>query len=276
MVVAVSNKSRLNEYHSTYVTPGRSNTNCSGSGTTIGDTTSVSASCQTTSTPAQQQEIVTRTLDVVNVVDGEGMRYVIYCRASWVGSNCAPLVEGDAFEAEIDKKTMWLVARKGGNQGKQIRMKNKILDVRPTQTPVENTALRQSSASAEYLPRTGDDGPAYRGQSQQPIAPPISTPPAQPNRIWSNGTVLDRGTTRTLLSLKLASVPAVAHPENAFAVRSDRFVFILEVPNVEQGVFQTKDPEILFLVDGETLVMLGDDEKEHKFQIIGRLERSQP
>jgi hypothetical protein len=59
-------------------------------------------------------------IDVMNIVEADGMRYTIVCRASWVGSNCAPLIEGDVFQAEIDNKTMWLIAQK-----------NKILDIRP-------------------------------------------------------------------------------------------------------------------------------------------------
>jgi len=70
----------------------------------------------------------------MNIVEADGMRYKIVCRASWIGSNCAPLIEGDLFQAEIDNKTMWLAARKGGNQGKEVRMKNRVLDVRPAPT----------------------------------------------------------------------------------------------------------------------------------------------
>lgn len=130
-VRAVGFKSRTNEYTSTYTTPGTSNTSCSGTGTTIGNTTDATANCQTTSTPAQTNQITTRSIDVMNVVEADGMRYTIVCRASWVGSNCSPLIEGDMFHAEIENNTMWLTARKGGNQGKEVRMKNKILDIRP-------------------------------------------------------------------------------------------------------------------------------------------------
>jgi hypothetical protein len=130
-VRAVAFTSRTNERTSSYTTPGTSNTNCSGSGTTIGNTTNASVNCQTTSTPAQTHQINSRTIDVMNIVEADGMRYTIVCRASWVGSNCAPLIAGDVFRAEIDNRTMWLMARKGGNQGKEVKMKNKILDIRP-------------------------------------------------------------------------------------------------------------------------------------------------
>lgn len=71
------------------------------------------------------------TLDVKNVVEANGMRYVIVCRASWSGSSCGPLNDGDRFPAEIEGTTMWIEARKGGNQGKKMRIKYKILDIRP-------------------------------------------------------------------------------------------------------------------------------------------------
>jgi hypothetical protein len=41
------------------------------------------------------------------------------------------MIDGDSFPAEIDGHTMWISARKGGNQGKPIRAKYKILDIRP-------------------------------------------------------------------------------------------------------------------------------------------------
>jgi len=130
-VTAVAFTSNTIERTSTYTTPGTSNTNCSGSATTSGSTTNGSANCQTTSNPAQVHQVNSRVVDVMNLVDAEGMRYKIVCRASWVGSNCGPLIEGDSFEAEIDNHTMWLKARKGGNQGKEVRIKYKILDIRP-------------------------------------------------------------------------------------------------------------------------------------------------
>jgi hypothetical protein len=46
------------------------------------------------------------------------------------------MIDGDTFPAEIEGKTMWITAHKGGNQGKEVRVKYKILDIRPvSQTP---------------------------------------------------------------------------------------------------------------------------------------------
>ena len=68
-------------------------------------------------------------LDVMNKVRAEdGQIYTITCSAHWLGSNCASLIDGDGFKAEVEKTTMWITAYK--DQGKQVRIKYKILDIR--------------------------------------------------------------------------------------------------------------------------------------------------
>lgn len=141
-VRAVRHASQVNERTYTYTTPGTANTSCvgGGTGTTVGGTTTVNttANCQTTSTPAQTHQNTLTTVDVSNVVElmfdqnrSSGMQYTIVCRATWVGSNCTTLVEGEIFPAEIKGTTMWISERKGGNQAKVVRAKHKILDIRP-------------------------------------------------------------------------------------------------------------------------------------------------
>ncbi len=63
------------------------------------------------------------------------MRYIITCRAGWSGSNCAPMEDGEVFATEIDGTTMWIAARRGGNQGKKVKVKYRILDIRPIEIP---------------------------------------------------------------------------------------------------------------------------------------------
>jgi predicted Rdx family selenoprotein len=41
------------------------------------------------------------------------------------------MTDGDVFQAQIDGTTMWVQGRNGGNQGREIRVKYKILDIRP-------------------------------------------------------------------------------------------------------------------------------------------------
>jgi hypothetical protein len=130
-VRAVSNQSQTYQRTSTYTTPGTSDTNCSGSATTVGNTTTGTANCQTQSTPAQTHQITATIWEVTNIVEADGMRYVITCRGNWRGSNCAPMNDGEVFSAELEGTTMWVEARRGGNQGKKIRIKYKVLDIRP-------------------------------------------------------------------------------------------------------------------------------------------------
>jgi hypothetical protein len=130
-VTAVTHDSNLVTSTSTYQTPGTAQTNCGGTATTTGPVTNSSVNCNTTYTPPQQHNITISRLDVVDRVKADnGETYTISCSANWVGSNCGPLIDGDIFEAEVEKTTMWITARKGGNQGKNIRVKYKILDIR--------------------------------------------------------------------------------------------------------------------------------------------------
>jgi hypothetical protein len=41
------------------------------------------------------------------------------------------MIDGDTFPATIEGNTMWLTGRKGGNRGKEVQAKYRILDVRP-------------------------------------------------------------------------------------------------------------------------------------------------
>ena len=110
----------VNERTSTYTILGSSNTNCSGIGTTLGNTTTASAGRQTYSTPAQSQQITSRSVDVINVVELNGMQYTISCRASWVGSNCAPMIDRDVFPAEGDGNTIWIIGRRAATRGSKL------------------------------------------------------------------------------------------------------------------------------------------------------------
>ena len=43
------------------------------------------------------------------------------------------LTDGDSYAAEIKGKHMFVTGRRGGNQGKQEKIKYDILDIRPAQ-----------------------------------------------------------------------------------------------------------------------------------------------
>ena len=73
---------------------------------------------------------------VINQVELNGMVHTISCSQTlWIWSTikCAQLRVGDTFNAEIQGKTMWVEYARGGNQGKVIKAKYHILDIRPKQ-----------------------------------------------------------------------------------------------------------------------------------------------
>jgi hypothetical protein len=122
-VTAVTHDSNLVTNTSTYQTPGRATTTCLDTYNTL--------NCNTIYTAPQQNDITISRLDVVDKVKADnGLIYTITCSANWVGSNCGPLIDGDRFSAEVEKTTMWISARRGGNQGKNVRIKYNILDIR--------------------------------------------------------------------------------------------------------------------------------------------------
>jgi len=63
------------------------------------------------------------------------------------------------FQAEIDDKTMWLVVHKGGNQGKEVRMKNTILDIRPAPASVPDPQPGSSTLTVPGGSGLGDANP---------------------------------------------------------------------------------------------------------------------
>jgi hypothetical protein len=100
-----------------FVMPGRTRTKCNESG----------SDCQTKVTPSQTYTSVF----ITNIVEANGLRYKIACTAGWSGSNCSEMMDGDVYSAELQATTMWVKVRRGGNQGKQMRVKYKVLDIRP-------------------------------------------------------------------------------------------------------------------------------------------------
>jgi hypothetical protein len=113
-------------------TPGAAETLCGSTARAIRSSTADNVNCNTTYNPPQQHRLLAIwRLDFVNKVKAEnGQIYTITCSANWIGSNCASLREDDRFKAEVEKTTMWITAQRGENQGKQVRIKYKILDTR--------------------------------------------------------------------------------------------------------------------------------------------------
>lgn len=114
-------------------TSGHSNTSCYGSGSVYGYMSTLSLNCQTVVTPPTVIPVTIRRVDVYNQIEAGGMTYTLKCSAHWVGSGCSWLLPGETFQAEVKGTTMWVSGRKGGNMGKSVRPKFRILDIRPTQ-----------------------------------------------------------------------------------------------------------------------------------------------
>jgi hypothetical protein len=129
-VRAVSYRAIPHERTTHYRTQGYSNTTCYGNGTDSGYWTSLSVNCQTVTTPPQDIPITVSSVEVYNKVEADGMMYTITCTAHWIGSKCVWLIPGDNFQAEVKGTTMWVNARQGGNMGKEVRPKFRILDAR--------------------------------------------------------------------------------------------------------------------------------------------------
>jgi hypothetical protein len=62
---------------------------------------------------------------------------------------CVPLTDGDRFEAEIKGTTMWVHARKGGNQGKAVKIKYRVIDIRKEMPPAPVNALPPATAGKD-------------------------------------------------------------------------------------------------------------------------------
>ena len=98
-------------------------------------------------------------------------------------------------------------------------------------------------------------------------------PPTVPNRIWSNGTLLDREAVQRLLAS--GGLPPSMQPERVYAVQSDKFVYVTElIPSDKGTALLNSSPDILFALVGEKLFILADDEREHEAHVFQTLSRS--
>jgi hypothetical protein len=61
----------------------------------------------------------------------------IQCTARWIWSGCTNLRDGDTFPATIRGNQMILEAHRGGNQGKLIHARYRIMDIRSLEPPIQ-------------------------------------------------------------------------------------------------------------------------------------------
>jgi len=108
-----------------------SGASCSGSGMYWGNSSPLDVNCGALPAPPQAIHITIRSVVVQSQLEGDGKVYTVACTVHWVGSGCGWLIPGDTFGAEVKGTTMWVYAPHGGNPGKPIRAKYRILEVRP-------------------------------------------------------------------------------------------------------------------------------------------------
>jgi hypothetical protein len=122
-VLAVSHSRSENDY--TVATPQTTNTNC--------NLYPNSANCtSTTYGGGTQHKAVYRFIEIVTSSEGGNVtQYTLSRTVRWVWNSMDWLSDGDSFPAEIKGKHMFITSRRGGNQGKEEKLKYDILDIRP-------------------------------------------------------------------------------------------------------------------------------------------------
>lgn len=120
-VTAVDNDTQIREYESSQTTNAKSETSC----TAIG----ITKSCTTTSTPSETKVSISRVRYVTSYVETETHRLKLSCSSGW--ARCSPLEVGEKFQASIDGTKVTVKMHEGGNMGKEIAIKYKLLDMRP-------------------------------------------------------------------------------------------------------------------------------------------------
>lgn len=124
---------------STSTTTGQANATCSGTDTV---NCSGSYSGQTTTYAGQTMEKAIYTFtELVNV---NGQTYTLQRTARWMWSNTDEIPDGQQFDAIIKKHDMIIVGQHGGNQGKEEKLKFKILNIAAygLAQPVTNTTTQ--------------------------------------------------------------------------------------------------------------------------------------
>lgn len=137
---------------------GGSYTSCSGSAMQNGPFIMGQANCQTLDSAPRPRYSSTAQYDANNVVEANGQRYTLVCMGSRLpfGAHCQPMSDGEEFDADYDGKTTMLVyTRQGGNLGKPVKIKYRVLDVRQI-PPGQVTATSINAALAAARQRHPD------------------------------------------------------------------------------------------------------------------------
>lgn len=128
---AVATKVEDHTSANSFTLPGNQQTTCTGSSNTVGGSTVGAANCQTTGTPAQTIPYRGGYTTIFNQVEADGFTYLLGCNTSPFRA-CSMLIIGDSFPAEIKGTDVVVTGPRGGNMGKMVKVKFRLLDMRPT------------------------------------------------------------------------------------------------------------------------------------------------
>ena len=101
-----------------YQQQGRASTDCTGSGTWLGNIWQGSSSCTTQYTPAQSVPINWQHYTIYNLVETSDSLMVLGCTRNWAFSKCTYLIPGNTFEFENNKGKISIKGHKAG-KGKE-------------------------------------------------------------------------------------------------------------------------------------------------------------
>jgi hypothetical protein len=104
-----------------YQQQGSANTDCTGSGTWIGNIWQANSSCTTQYTPAQTVPMNWQHYTIYNLVETSDSMMVLACTRNWAFSKCSYLIPGNTFEFENNRGKISIKGHRAG--------KNKELDL---------------------------------------------------------------------------------------------------------------------------------------------------
>lgn len=103
-----------------YQQPGNASTDCTGSGTWLGNIYQGNASCTTQYTPAQQVPINWTHFTIYNQVETQDSMLIIACTRNWAFSKCTHLVPGDVFAFAHKGDKISVTGKTGNNKTQEL------------------------------------------------------------------------------------------------------------------------------------------------------------
>ena len=102
-----------------YQQPGTANSDCTGSGTWLGNIYQANASCSTQFTPAQNVPINWTHYTIYNLVETRNTFLVLACTRNWAFSKCSHLIPGNEFPFEDNGGKVSVTGQRGGKSKQQ-------------------------------------------------------------------------------------------------------------------------------------------------------------